>query len=328
MAALMLDVASERGVPEARLLAGTGLTRSVLSDPLAEVGREQELRMVLNLAGAMGDDCGVGLEIGRRAQATTYGVLGLGILSSLCARDVLRFAARYRSLCFSLADLSIDFGRETGATVFDDECVPVEARRILFEREVSIVTQFFANATREGLRPIRVACRMPAPPADTVARYASRFGVQPEFGARVNEVVYSARDLGRPMRQASRHAVAAAEQLCDELVLRRRVPVSTTSLVRAVMRGSADGRPSQVEVAAALGMSIRSLRQHLADEGTSFRDLLREAGTERARTLLARGATVEAVAQELGYADPSAFSRAFVAWTGERPGAYAHAAHP
>ncbi len=78
-------------------------------------------------------------------------------------------------------------------------------------------------------------------------------------------------------------------------------------------------------VAAELKLSDRSLRRRLTDEGTSFRELLQEARKERAKTILSKpGMSLAVAAEQLGYSDTAAFSRAFKEWTGVSPGRFPH----
>lgn len=76
-------------------------------------------------------------------------------------------------------------------------------------------------------------------------------------------------------------------------------------------------------VAAELKLSERSLRRRLTEEGTSFRELLQEARQERAKTMLSKsGISLAVAAEQLGYSDTAAFSRAFKEWTGVSPGRF------
>lgn len=76
-------------------------------------------------------------------------------------------------------------------------------------------------------------------------------------------------------------------------------------------------------VAAELKLSERSLRRRLTEEGTSFRELLQEARQERAETMLSKsGISLAVAAEQLGYSDTAAFSRAFKEWTGVSPGRF------
>ena len=76
-------------------------------------------------------------------------------------------------------------------------------------------------------------------------------------------------------------------------------------------------------VAAELKLSERSLRRRLTEEGTSFRELLQDARQDRAQTILSKpGISLAVAAEQLGYSDTAAFSRAFKEWTGVSPGRF------
>jgi AraC-like DNA-binding protein len=73
-------------------------------------------------------------------------------------------------------------------------------------------------------------------------------------------------------------------------------------------------------IARELGMSVRSLRRRLTEEGASFRELAQGALKERACQLLRDPRrSVQQAAHELGFADATAFHRAFKRWTGLTP---------
>lgn len=76
-------------------------------------------------------------------------------------------------------------------------------------------------------------------------------------------------------------------------------------------------------IAQELQTTARSLRRHLADEGTSFQvlrdDLRRDLAIEK---LYVQHLPVADVAEQLGFAEPRSFSRAFKQWTGASPRRY------
>ena len=74
------------------------------------------------------------------------------------------------------------------------------------------------------------------------------------------------------------------------------------------------------DVAATVGLSRRDLDRKLAASGTTFRKLLEKLRYARARRLLAASHVPLAdISLALGYTEPSAFSRAFRAWSGVSP---------
>ena len=87
-------------------------------------------------------------------------------------------------------------------------------------------------------------------------------------------------------------------------------------LQSALMTGDA----SAGSVGALFSMHSRTLHRHLADFGTSFRALVDETRFEIALQMLGDSSfEVRRIADMLGYADASAFTRAFRRWSGTTP---------
>jgi AraC-like DNA-binding protein len=77
---------------------------------------------------------------------------------------------------------------------------------------------------------------------------------------------------------------------------------------------------SMAEAARMLGLSERSLRRRLSEEGQSYSELIERAQRVRADQLLAAGnKSVKEIADALGFDSASGFHRAFRRWTGNSP---------
>ncbi|MFC0198782.1 helix-turn-helix domain-containing protein [Paracoccus rhizosphaerae] len=73
-------------------------------------------------------------------------------------------------------------------------------------------------------------------------------------------------------------------------------------------------------IASGLSLSPRTLQRHLAAQGSSLRELVMEARLELGCTQLRSGqASSSEIARRLGYADSTAFWRAFKKRTGAAP---------
>lgn len=78
--------------------------------------------------------------------------------------------------------------------------------------------------------------------------------------------------------------------------------------------------PDRETLASALNVSPRTLARKLESEGISFKQLRQEVQQSRAEQALIKGEqSMGAIAEQLGFADSAAFSRAFKSWTSLAP---------
>tara|TARA_R110002049_G_scaffold24316_4_gene86375 strand:+ start:2919 stop:3992 length:1074 start_codon:yes stop_codon:yes gene_type:complete len=84
-----------------------------------------------------------------------------------------------------------------------------------------------------------------------------------------------------------------------------------------------EGFPGFEAISSALHMSAPTLRRRLKREGTTFQQLKDEARCEAAKLCLDRPElSINEVALQMGFTDPSAFHRSFKKWTGQTPGQF------
>ncbi|MGH7787185.1 MAG: helix-turn-helix domain-containing protein, partial [Candidatus Binatia bacterium] len=133
--------------------------------------------------------------------------------------------------------------------------------------------------------------------------------------------------MARPLATANPQVAA---WVAGALEQQRTRPASTLGdrLAEAVGRGLARrGRVSREGMARALGMSGRTLARRLRLEQLDFHHVLTEARRSLAERLVADAALpLEAVAAQVGFADLSAFGKAFRRWFGTTPSAHRRAA--
>lgn len=84
-----------------------------------------------------------------------------------------------------------------------------------------------------------------------------------------------------------------------------------------------NGYPAIERVAEHIGSSVRTLQRRLSEAGVTHTVLVEHARREMAlRQLKITRLPIGQVAKELGFRDPSSFSRAFQRWIGMSPRAY------
>lgn len=321
---LLVRLGVERGLSERALLAGTGLTVDDLRRPGAEVDGEVELQVVARLVEGV-DDPELALEAGTRYHLTTYGIWGFALASSPTVGSALEVGARFVDLTFSFCRLVVEQDDVELRLVLDDAPVPPELRAFVVLRDVVALRTIVSELTAGSLPVRRVALALPAPAS--TARYRELFGVDVDFGADRHVAALDLSALDLPLPQADESTAALTEQQCRALLERRRARSGLAGQVRDLLTAAPGDMPSQLQVAAALAVSERTLRRQLGLEGTSYRALVEEVRVTLAEELLATGGlSVEQVARRLGYAETASFTHAFTRWKGLSPRAFSRAA--
>lgn len=147
--------------------------------------------------------------------------------------------------------------------------------------------------------------------------YDALFG-RVAFAAPSDECFFGEAALSAPIIQADPVVRSMLRPYAE-----RRATHRDVSWAAAVGRLLADGVAELADVARALAVSTRTLQSRLEAEGTSFAALADSIRRERALGMIAvPDLPVTVIAARLGFATPSAFTRAFRRWTGTSPSRY------
>jgi AraC-like DNA-binding protein len=310
------------GMSQSELLERAGIAIPLLGDASARipVARYAALYRLIN---ERLDDEGFGL-FSRPLRRGTFEFLCRGALSAATLEEALERIARF--LRVVLDDMEVELVRthDTAVIVIEQEQpLPVgEAGRVFaFEWLLRMIHGVAAWLVGRPLALSEVA--FPYPPPPHAAEYEFVFAPRCTFDAQRLEARFSAAALDLPVR---RDEAALKVFLAD-------APASITTLyrrdravalrVRDVLRAALPEARSLQEVARTLFLSPRTLHRRLIDEGTSLRTIREALRRDLAQEWLAKTERpVRHIAADLGFAQPSAFYRAFVAWTGEGPRRY------
>jgi AraC-like DNA-binding protein len=181
------------------------------------------------------------------------------------------------------------------------------------------------QSTREAWTPAAVWFAHEAP-AET-GELASLFGTDRiRFGEESNGLLIGREVLDAPFTGADPALLRVLEA---EMARQAPPPAASTSrqivadTERAVRMTLELGAPRIEKVAQSLGTSVRTLQRLLHDEGSSFQDVVEQTRERLARQHAQRGESSSTqMAFLLGYADVTAFLRAFKRWTGASPQEY------
>ena len=310
------DLVRSHGARPAVLARRAGLPAAALGETDLQVPAAAVLRFFEIAASACRQPAwGLSLARGRRL-ATVIGPLWV----------LLRNARTVGQMCEELAD---NFDLYTDAAVMDFERTrsgavlswSVTTGQIDSEVQMAeYALSLFATEIRTHLpsdwTPVAVLFRH-APPAGKRALHRAAFGSDQRFNQDRNALLLDEQALRAPLRARS----AAARALANRVVRLEDVPLdkSLPSSVEAVVRALMPYAPCSVdEVSRALGMAPRTLQLRLQRQGNSFTRIRDAVRADLASKYLRYSELSAAqIAEILGYADATSFSRSFRRWNGQ-----------
>jgi AraC-like DNA-binding protein len=138
----------------------------------------------------------------------------------------------------------------------------------------------------------------------------------------VDSWVLPQRVLDLPIVSGDRQLLKILTAHADDLLAERHSVTGLQSTVaNQLARLLPSGEARAAVVARQLGMSQRSLTRHLAEEGTTFAEILEQLRRRLASRYLADDRiSVQRTAWLLGYSEVGAFNHAYKRWTGTTPG--------
>jgi AraC-like DNA-binding protein len=307
----VLDAA---GRPVDDLLAAAGVDRATLASADAAMPLAAFDALWARAAAVQPD---IGLRLVDRFPAGQMHVLAHLALRSATVGAALDDVCRYSGVASAADRLTLERHGDVARVTY--ACIaPGSSNPWMAEHYFAMASAFLRQATGRDLplRDVAFAASAQAP----AASYRQRFGRDPRFGAGANTLEFDAPALDWPLltHDAYLHDIL-------ERVARERQAAPPDSLLDAVRRaiGTAILRgdtPAIDAVAATCRLGTRALRQRLAGENTSFRQVLDEVRRDLAREHLQRGLSVTEAAYLLGFSEPAAFQHACRRWFGTSAG--------
>jgi AraC-like DNA-binding protein len=314
----LIQACERLGLDTELMLRSAGIARRTLDDPDARL-QNRDAGALWTKAYELSRDPALSLHVAEACPLGAYKVIDYMAASARTVGEAFRCSARYFKLINTAVTLSID---ETGDPVgfeLAGEGGPAGVSRPYAEYCLSVFVLHVRAATGVPFPLRRVTFSHRRPP--DVSEHERVFGCPVRFEAGRNrlEVARAAWDV--PTRGAHSGVLGVLIEHADLLLARLpSVPDLIDRTRRAIGRRLRGGDPSLESVARELGMSARSLQRHLREHGFTFNALADEVREATARLYLEQpDVAVAEVAHLLGFADQSAFSRAFKRWTGSTP---------
>ncbi|MDH4608115.1 AraC family transcriptional regulator [Pseudomonas sp. BN102] len=307
------EFATSQGLDPHRLLAEVGLA----GDALEGLIPGATFNALLELCAERSENPLFGLQLGLHQGSQALGSLLYVIQSARTVGDALKALTQYFHVHSSGAELRLERQGGNARLFYDVTDGDAASVRQTVELALGIGAQLMQSLLGHPWKPSGLLVRHPAGAAPAI--YRRLLGVTPRFDGPVNAWVFDAALLETPLSATDERFQRLAQRHIDELarITLQELPSYVQKLLRDRL---ANGQVTIEQVAGHMQLSPRTLQRYLQAEGTGFQELLDQTRQAMAtRYICDSSIRLTQLAELLGYADLSAFSRAFTRWNGVSP---------
>lgn len=310
-----------RGVDAAKLFRDAGLPLAAIANPENKLSINSVMAVMNEAAQATGDPC-LGLSFAEQFPVGGTGVLGYLIKNSSTVDEALSTVAHFAGLLGQPFDVHYDKDDE-GALLW--WCWPssvIGPKDQYTSFALALLLFRVRYMTREDWEPVfvempheRLACKDKAKRifGENIHYNAERAAIRVDMAA-LNGTFPKADGLLKPILQ----------KFGERLIAEEPASHGVASEAAAIIRVHLPDRLASLEfIAGKLGHSPRALQTMLADEATTFENLLNDTRKLRAEELLKdTDLPLTDIAIMLGFSELSSFTRAAQRWFAAAPSAH------
>jgi AraC-like DNA-binding protein len=263
----------------------------------------------------------LGLRIGELAHGPTYNLSAYLVAHSRTLRDGMLALVRFHRLLSDRPVWRVAESRRTATLICDEYPGPESSYRLRTEMQVTGVyrmVQYFAA----DARPVRVAFNHGAPSYRN--DYTRVFGGLERFDQPLTGIVVSRGLLDATQANGDPRVLAVLEAEALQRIARMSRRTMYAEQLREYVTDHPLPEERTIEAAArAFGMSSRSLRRRLHEEGASFRQVVDGVLYALSRHYLSNQLrSIKEISWTFGFGDQANFCRAFRRWSGTSPKQY------
>jgi len=313
---ILIDLASQRGVQPAELLADTSLSESGLATMGARVSDEDFTRIV-NRAYRLTGDKALGLHLGKRLNLSAHATVGQAFMTCENLEQVLNFFLKYYRILAPGLDLRYE--QRDGRCWITPHSIWVD-ERVQFSHEVLFAALVHSMQLLINEPELQFRLELPYAEPDYIEEYRQLFGEELYFCTTLGRISFDDHWLDALLPSSNPALLSLYEQECQRLLADLEDDDSLTERTLQLLRKLEGHYPQMPRVADMLNYSPRTYRRRLATEDASYQHLLDQVRTEHAtHYLTSTRLPLASIAFMVGFNDVSNFRRAYIKWTGRTP---------
>lgn len=315
-----LDPIVERGLDAEAILRNAGISPTLLHSAQGRVTAQNFSALWLGVARALDDE--LFAQDARRMKVGSFAMMCHLLVHSPTLNDALQRMAQFFNLILDDFHCSLEEDGRHGRFMIREKPGPRAPR--VFGHETLLMMQHGVACWLVGRRIPILSAAFAYPEPSRSAEYPFMYSQQLRFNEDATALSFDRNYLDLPVIQNEVTVKDFLRVAPANIVLKYKNTTGLAAQIRRRLRSAARTEwPDFDSFAQSLHMTPSTLRRRLEDEGQSFQAIKDQLRRDMAIDYLCHTSkSVMDIAMELGFAEPSAFHRAFKKWTGTGPGEY------
>jgi len=316
----VVELLVARRIDPEPLLRRAGLSGLDLASRDLLIPAEAEAKLIEASARAA-NDAAFGVSMAEGANPRDAGLLYYLFNAAATLRQALTLLSRYIRIANAGLETAVVFSA-SGDAILEFGYVGLRRRDLVHAAEyhVAVVVRMFREISGRPISPKGVSF---VHPRSFATRDVERFfGCPVQFGAPSDRLQYSRDTVETGVVYADERLLEILTAYCDREAALRGDPSTSfrVAVENEIQKLLPNGQARIGAIANAVGVSSRSLARRLAEEGTTFSEVLDDMRRTLSLQYLAEpNLSVDRITAMLGYGDAGSFSHAFRRWTGASP---------
>jgi len=317
---LLVKAAVAQNVAVSSILAGSNILAEQLEDPATRTSMRQRLLVYQNMLDCC-DDPAVFLQAGSQATVCSFGAWGYALLSSNTFLDGIFMAFKYLKLTGPLLRKSFDIEENHAYFEAEDSLLLGPLLRPAIDFWFAFIYKTSREVSKGAFELEQLCLAFPEP--EYRSSYEAIFNCPVSFNADTNRMCFSPHNLELKLPSADPLSFQTCAKLCAAMIQDMESISGPAKEVRDLILLTPNYFPTFKEVSNRLYITPRTLRRRLADQGTSYQQILNETRKHLAiKFLRETSMSMDQIAERVGFSDARNFRQAFKKWTDTTPSSH------
>jgi AraC-like DNA-binding protein len=314
-----ITVAAQKGFRSDSLFSLLGTSLAELNTPGGRLPADEYNRAIEFLVENSTIPC-LAIEVATYQTNSDQGLLGHGMMCANSYRQALDFWLKYQDISGPIVRLT---AQEQGDSyVLSALESSLSGAALNYELENLFAALVFGLTSSAETR-VAVRLHFTFEEPEYADGYQRHFGSEVLFGQPHNELWLSNSALEQRPPLSNQEAFELYDHQCDSIQSNLMFSGSLSEQIRRILAASVGTLPSEERIADSMGMSTRTLRRRLTEEGAMFREMLNEVRVNLAKEYLKQSKySVAEIASLVGYSNVPSFHRAFKRLTKSTPASF------